>query len=101
MSLSVLFMYLSASAPWVIVQDLVEPARVGSVSGFNHMLANLGGLAAPTITGFIIQATGSYTGAFVLAGGIGISAALGVVVFLPWRSTAGQFMPQPTARTGA
>jgi ACS family hexuronate transporter-like MFS transporter len=39
------------------------------------------------ITGFIIQATGSYTSAFVLAGGIGVVAALGVAVFLP-RSVA-------------
>ena len=92
MSLSVLFMYLSASAPWVIIQDLVEPERVGAVSGFNHMLANLGGLAGPVITGFIISATGSYTSAFVLAGVIGVVAALGVAIILPRSMAAARDM---------
>jgi ACS family hexuronate transporter-like MFS transporter len=82
MSLAVLFMYLSAVVPWVIVQDLVHPSWIGSVSGFNHMLANIGGLLGPLLTGFIIQATGTYTGAFILAGGIGVAAAIAVVIVL-------------------
>jgi ACS family hexuronate transporter-like MFS transporter len=92
MSLSVLFMYLSAAAPWVVVQDLVEPERVGSVGGFNHMLANLGGLLAPMFTGFIVQFSGSYNSAFVLAGAIGIVAALGVAIFLPRSMAAARDM---------
>jgi MFS family permease len=79
---AVLFMYLASAAPWIIVQDMVEPAHVGSVSGFNHMLANLGGFFGPLVTGFIVQATGAYTSAFVLAGVIGIVSVIGVFVIL-------------------
>jgi ACS family hexuronate transporter-like MFS transporter len=82
MSLAVLFMYLAAVVPWIVVQDLVEPDCIGSVSGFNHMLANLGGLFGPLITGFIVQWTGSFAAAFVLAGAIGIAAVVGVILGL-------------------
>jgi len=44
-------------------------------------------------TRFIISATGSYTSAFVLAGGIGIVAALGVAVFLPRSVAAAHDLP--------
>jgi MFS transporter, ACS family, hexuronate transporter len=81
-SLAVLFMYLASSAPWIIVQDIVEPELVGSVGGFNHMIANLGGFCAPLITGFIVKATGQYTSAFALAGAIGIVAVIGVFALL-------------------
>lgn len=82
MSLAVLFMYIAAVVPWVIIQDLVEPGCVGRVGGFNHMLANLGGLLSPLITGFIVEGTGSFSAAFVLAGVIGIVAVIGVAIAL-------------------
>jgi ACS family hexuronate transporter-like MFS transporter len=95
---AVLFMYLAASTPWIIVQDIVEPALVGSVGGFNHMLANLGGFCAPLITGLIIEATGQYASAFILAGAIGIAAVIGVFLLLkPIRRDSVAFLPAADA----
>lgn len=61
-ALSVLFLYLTGAIYWAIVQDVVDSNNVGSVGGFMHLLANTAGIVGPTITGYIIQTTGTYTG---------------------------------------
>ena len=83
MAVSVFFMYLTGNTYWAIILDTVEKDRVGGVGGFVHLIANLAGIVAPSVTGFMIQATGgSYAGAFVLAGGIAVLGALSVAVFV-------------------
>lgn len=82
MSTGIFFMYITTSCYWAIVQDSVQGTNVGAVSGFVHLLANTAGIVAPTITGFMIQATGHYTGAFFLAGGLAITASLLVAIFV-------------------
>ena len=47
-----------------------------------HGLANLSGIVAPTVTGFIIESTGTYGSGFGLAAGLGIVGALIVAVFV-------------------
>lgn len=87
MSIGIFFMYITTSCYWAIVQDSVQGNNVGAVSGFVHLLANTAGIIAPTITGFIIQATGDYTGAFFLAGGLAIISSILVAIFVrPMRS---------------
>ena len=80
MSCAVFFLYLTGGTYWAIIQDTVAGGRIGSVSGFVHALANCAGIIGPSVTGLLVQNTGAYTSAFILAGGI---AALGVaaVVF--------------------
>ena len=89
MATTVFFMYLSASTYWAIILDTVEPSRVGGVSGFVHMIANCAGIVAPALTGFMVQWSGGFTGAFVLTGAIAIVGALGVAIFvqIPERAT--------------
>ena len=82
MAISVFFMYLTANTYWAIILDTVEQGRVGSVGGFVHLIANLAGIVAPTVTGFIVEWTGSFAGAFVLTGAIAILGALSVAVFV-------------------
>jgi MFS transporter, ACS family, hexuronate transporter len=82
MAVSVFFMYLSASAYWAIVLDTVEGGRIGAVSGFVHLIANLAGIIAPMATGFLVQASGTFTSAFVMTGGIAVLGALGVAIFV-------------------
>ena len=82
MATAVFFMYLTASTYWAIILDTVEPGRVGGVSGFVHMIANCAGIVAPTVTGYIVQWSGGFTGAFVLTGAIAIAGALCVAVFV-------------------
>ncbi|MCM3729353.1 MFS transporter [Neobacillus cucumis] len=82
MSVGIFFMYITTSCYWAIVQDSVKGTNVGGVSGFVHFLANTAGIVAPSITGFVVQSTGSYTGAFFLAGGFAIVASILVYIFV-------------------
>ncbi len=83
MAVSVFFMYLTGNSYWAIILDTVEKDRVGGVGGFVHLIANTAGIVAPSVTGFMVQATGgSYAGAFGLAGGIAVLGALSVIAFV-------------------
>lgn len=82
MTVSVFFMYLTGNTYWAIILDTVEKARVGGVSGFVHLIANLAGIVAPAVTGYMVQATGTFTSAFVLTGAIAVLGALSVAVFV-------------------
>jgi D-galactonate transporter len=83
MAVSVFFMYLTGNTYWAIILDTVEKDRVGGVGGFVHLIANTAGIVAPSVTGFMVQATGgSYAGAFGLAGGIAVLGALAVAIFV-------------------
>lgn len=78
-SVAVLTLYLSGSTYWAIIQDVVPVTRVGSVGGFVHSVANCAGIFGPAITGYLVEVTGSFSSAFLLAGGVallGVSAVL-------------------------
>jgi MFS family permease len=59
-----------------IGQTLSGPLAGGRWMGIQNMLGNCAGILAPIATGFIVAATGSFTGAFVLAA---ILSVLGLV----------------------
>jgi MFS transporter, ACS family, hexuronate transporter len=92
MAVSVFFMYLTGNTYWAIILDTVDKDRVGGVGGFVHLIANTAGIVAPSVTGFMVQATGgSYAGAFGLAGAIAVLGALSVAVFV--RAPASESQP--------
>lgn len=76
MSVGMFAMYVTTSCYWAIVQDTVKGNNVGAVSGFIHFLANLAGVFAPMLTGFIVQGTGQYYSAFYLVGALAIISAV-------------------------
>ncbi|UUZ90301.1 MFS transporter [Paenibacillus sp. P25] len=82
MASAVFFLYLTAITYWAIIQDTVQKERVGGVGGFMHFLANISGIIGPTVTGFIVQSTGQFTSAFLLAGGLAVIGALCVAFFV-------------------
>lgn len=82
MGVTVFFMNLTLSVYWAIILDTVEPARMGGVGGFMHLLANTAGILAPILTGFLVQWTHVFTSAFVLSGGVALAGALAVAVFV-------------------
>lgn len=81
-ALSVFFLYLTGAIYWAIINDVVDPDNVGSVGGFMHFLANTAGIIGPTLTGYIVDTSGTYTVAFLLAGGLAIVASLAVIRFV-------------------
>jgi ACS family hexuronate transporter-like MFS transporter len=97
MAVSVFFMYLSANTFWAIILDTVEEGRVGGVGGFVHLIANLAGIVAPAMTGFLVAWTGQFTSAFILTGAIAISGAMAVAIFVRAPRPAAVTVPLPAA----
>ena len=58
---------LSTANQLVILQNCAPPAQIGLWVGVYNFVGNLAGILAPKVTGFLIDRTGSYTLAFVLA----------------------------------
>ncbi len=81
MSFGIFFAYLTIPSYWAIIQDSVSGESVGSVGGFVHFLSNIAGIVAPSITGFIVEGTGSFNSAFFLAGGLATIGAIAVAIF--------------------
>jgi ACS family D-galactonate transporter-like MFS transporter len=79
--ISVALAGLAASAPigWSIPALIAPSGSVGSVSGIMNFFNNVMGIAAPTITGFIVGATNSFTNAFLAAGAF---LLVGIVAYL-------------------
>ena len=67
MSAGVFFMYATISSYWAIIQDTVSSENVGAVGGFVHFLSNIAGIVGPSVTGFLVFATGSFTSALAVA----------------------------------
>jgi|GEM_PF-4434325 len=53
---------------WAIITDTAPRHLTATYTGVVNGVANAGGLAAPILTGFILQATGSFAMSFGLAG---------------------------------
>jgi MFS family permease len=93
MAIAVFFMYASFNTYFAIVLDTVEKRRVGAVGGFVHFIANLAGIVAPALTGFLVQWTGNFTSAFVLTGVIAALGAIFVAIFVRAPKTQLQLQP--------
>ncbi len=60
-----------------LTNDLLhDGGSIGTAIGWIQLGGNIFGLAAPIVTGYIVAATGSFTSAFLLAGGLLIIGAV-------------------------
>jgi len=50
----------------------------------------IGGALTPLITGFVVQATGSFTPALLVAGAIALASAVAYLVGIPGEAISGQ-----------
>lgn len=82
-SVVLLLLYLANVQFFAIIRDFVHPARLGGVTGFVHFCANLAGIIAPIVTGFLIQDLGSWPAAFGLAAGLAIVGAVALLLVKP------------------
>lgn len=80
--LAVLLLLLAAAAygfnisnTWVIPQILAGPRASGQWTGLQNFVGNFAGITAPVITGFLVQHTGTFLYAFLLAGFISLLGA--------------------------
>ncbi len=87
-ALVALFVYQSlcgASSPGVYAMSeiLAGPPASGRWVGIQNSLGNLPGIIAPWLTGYIIQSTGHYTNAFVVAAGVSLLGLIGWIAMVP------------------
>jgi MFS transporter, ACS family, D-galactonate transporter len=68
-----------ASNHWAISQTLAGPAAAGRWVGFQNFFGNLSGIVAPTITGYVVDRTGHFFWAFVIASGVALASAASYV----------------------
>ena len=75
---------LAASAPigWSIPGLIAPKGSVGTVGAIMNFFNNLMGIVAPTVTGFIVGATNSFTNAFIAAAAFLIVGILSYVFIL-------------------
>jgi len=67
---------------WPVTQILAGARAAGRWVGVQNCLANTAGIIGPTVTGWIVDRTGSFDAAFVLAAGVVLVGALGWGVVL-------------------
>jgi nitrate/nitrite transporter NarK len=68
---------------YAIPQILAGPRATGRWVGIQNSLGNLAGVVAPAATGFIIDSTGAFTAAFLLAAGMSLLGVIGWWWMLP------------------
>jgi MFS transporter, ACS family, D-galactonate transporter len=81
-----------SSSHWAITQTIAGPEAVGRWSGLQNCFANFAGIAAPAITGFIVDKTAHFFWAFLISATIALIGAavyaflLGSVEPVKWSS---------------
>jgi MFS family permease len=69
---------LSGTMVFTIGQTIAGPRAGGRWMGFQNMVGNLSGIAAPIVTGIVVDWSGSFAGAFLVA------ATLSAIGILSW-----------------
>ncbi|SFU85174.1 MFS transporter [Alicyclobacillus macrosporangiidus] len=87
MAVGAFFLYLTAMIYWAIIQDTVPSKYIGSAGGFVHLVSNISGIIAPTVTGILVQRSGNFSSAFFLAGGLAVVGALATVFLIGRRES--------------
>jgi MFS family permease len=67
---------LSCSGVYAVPQTLAGPRLAGRWVGLQNCVANFAGIAAPVLTGFLVQRTGHFSSALTLAAAIAAVGAL-------------------------
>jgi len=68
---------------YAMCQILAGPRAAGRWVGVENSIGSLAGVAAPAVTGFIIQSTGHFTYAFVAAGAMSLFGLIGWIWMVP------------------
>ena len=77
MAVTVFILYVVGAQFFAIIRPVIPSRRFGAASGFVHFIANLAGIFAPIVLGYIVDATGSWGLSFVISGLIvGVTAVL-------------------------
>ncbi len=74
---------VSSPGVYAIPQIIAGPTATGRWVGVQNACGNLAGIFAPAITGMLLDATGQFSSAFLLAGAINVLGLVGWLWMLP------------------
>jgi ACS family D-galactonate transporter-like MFS transporter len=67
---------ISLSNTWAITQTIAGPEAAGRWTGFQNFVGNLAGVAAPAVTGFVLELTGHFYWAFAILTVVALAGTL-------------------------
>jgi MFS transporter, ACS family, D-galactonate transporter len=88
---------------WAITQTLAGPSAAGKWTGMQNGFGNLAGVVAPALTGFVVEATGSFQLAFLsiaamlIFGAISFGFVIGPVRETNWSTVTATAAAQRSA----
>ncbi|GAA4872284.1 MFS transporter [Saccharopolyspora cebuensis] len=96
-SLGVGFGFITGGIWWVAAID-AAPDQPGSAAGFADAAFAASGIVAPSVMGFIVSSTGSFTSGFVVMAGLAVAGAL-LMLLVPRERAAADAATNVTARS--
>ncbi|MDQ0392671.1 MFS transporter [Labrys monachus] len=92
-SVSLFLLYISSSAAWAMASVAAPANTTASIGSMQNFGGYVGGALAPTVTGFIVKASGSFVPALLTGAVIAVVAAILYMVLIdrpiPARDAAG------------
>ncbi len=82
-SVAVFFGFSASGTSWSLANACAPPNYAASLGAIMDFGGFIGGALAPMVTGFVVQATGSFTPALLVAGAIGLCSAGAYVLGIP------------------
>jgi sugar phosphate permease len=82
-SIATFFGQSSSGISWTIAYAIAPKDYTASLCAIMDFGGFIGGALAPMVTGFVVQATGSFTPALLVAGVIGLLSAVIYLVLVP------------------
>jgi cyanate permease len=79
---------VSSATSWALVTAAAPPNYVASIGSIQNFGGYFGGALAPTVTGIIVQRTGSFVPALIVGACIGLCSAL-IYTFVVRRPISG------------
>ena len=76
LALTGIFLGISICNGWAITQTLAGPLAAGRWTGLQNFIGNFAGWVAPTLTGILVDKTGSFRSAFFITAGVAWLGAL-------------------------
>ena len=67
---------------WTLISDVAPRSMIGLTGGVFNLCANIAGIVTPIVIGFVVQATGSFYGALVYIGTLGVVGAAAYIFVL-------------------
>jgi len=81
-SVSLFLIYIAASAAWATVPIAAPSQYTASLGSIQNFGGYLGGALAPTVTGLIVQRTGSFAPALLLSSGVSFLSAVAYLLLV-------------------